>query len=1395
MLKSLRIAALRVPEGGVSGGVEQGDNNHGEHSPERVNELALETGECPEEERPSAKQIGVNPEPQIFVPSVALRRSRMPTGLLDGGATHPLRVARPGEWDVATPTRVALAIGSQDLRVSAVGTVLSQDAVAPIVPLGLLVDLLGCRVSWDAGQCVVIHPSRGRLGVWLEDNCPVVSERECLELITEVEQYRANRLHQALHIRALGLGLEPPGTLAGDESWGSARDLAKWLKERFKEAPDWLLLRSLPIRRGPDVPSPYHIPGLNRRARKALLRAKHIVLHVFSGRTKAVEFALGSDVAVVNLDVLCGANLLDERVYAAALALCGTGKVDAVIGGPPCCTNSVLRERGAEGIDGGADGGPRPVRGRTGLLRFGLPTNTISEQHQVEEHTVLVTRFLTLHHVADEANAKGAMCAMENPDDPLNYLPMHRRHSEIPSIWAWPEIRDMLQASGGEVHVNGDTPEAASSGDLAFDRSVSGQWYLAQFDQGALGHSIRKPSAVLTNSWRLFQDLHEVRGPGVNSAVEYGARPLDERITASGYWSKWAPGLCGMVGRAISGWISQSKTERENEECDGNVALRVLTRREQEFRKHCEEGHMVFRRDCRACLQGQMRSHVHRRQKHHGSNMFCLSMDLVGPWKPGKDHLLGQTATRFLLASLTIPKPEDESNETPDAGNGDQGVREGREGGEGEEEISLEELEGGEHADEDLESDPSPEELDRRRRRDEERWLREAEKLQDPVATHDLIFCEPLTSKKSSEVLRAIQRIWVKILGLGLTVRRLHTDGGREFCNKQLDAWAHARDLYHTYSVPSDPKSNGRIENWVKHAKAGIRTLLCSQPQLETSHWPSALRQWAEQRLRQSLKLLHVPDPVRPLPPFGTRVMVKNRQWSRKTPHDAKAMLGQALCPAANIPNASVLLLESGSFYVAPVVYQNILDPVQFEGQLAEDIPPAPPRRVRGKTSSASVARGESRVTGIGDEGDVDSGEECVLGDADSGGVCLEGERDEFEDMVPDSLLWDEVGDEEAHVSLRNLWSAPLKCKLCETARTFNWTSDKCESCGTWQGRILTREESESEAERLLKKEGFVSRCDLNHLLAISLSDWTATSRSCDRAAARLGSSGLTLGLYVYGSKVGLTKECLQRPNLTKLLNLYLRQNACQATWSALRVTCNFEASPHQDRNFPGSLNMVVPISWFGEGKIWVEGDPPEGHRSPATEKEYRGKRLKGYHIGGAHEIAQFDPTKPHAVEPSVGDRRVAVAYSPRLINRLTPCELDKLRDLGFNLPVAPQAEQETDSNITNTTSKAKGGDRQEHGGGVIENKGRKEGSTLTTTGEEDHQAGFSPGGAGSNARGWEIQESLDPESLDEVHREFVKMRQLEIECRKLLDEQLELVLESGGIMTCHVKTPSCHMS
>ena len=121
---------------------------------------------------------------RAVVPQVCVRRVNAPRkGLLDGGATHPLRTACEEEWNSARPITVEMAVGRQDLRANAVGTILTRECITPICPLGLLVERLGCRVDWAAGRCRVEHPLRGLLNTELEGNCPVVSESLCLELI------------------------------------------------------------------------------------------------------------------------------------------------------------------------------------------------------------------------------------------------------------------------------------------------------------------------------------------------------------------------------------------------------------------------------------------------------------------------------------------------------------------------------------------------------------------------------------------------------------------------------------------------------------------------------------------------------------------------------------------------------------------------------------------------------------------------------------------------------------------------------------------------------------------------------------------------------------------------------------------------------------------------------------------------------------------------------------------------------------------------------------------------------------------------------------------------------------------------------------------------------------
>ncbi|OLP87837.1 putative transposon protein [Symbiodinium microadriaticum] len=320
-----------------------------------------------------------------------------------------------------------------------------------------------------------------------------------------------------------------------------------------------------------------------------------------------------------------------------------------------------------------------------------------------------------------------------------------------------------------------------------------------------------------------------------------------------------------------------------------------------------------------SAVKAAMRGQRHLRQKHQHANALTLNLDLIGPWIPGDDHSLPGPAKHILVATLGVPvyqdgkpvllsqekerkdeeKEEKESDEIDDGG----GIGPLDAG-----EVVLDD-DNPEEEEQEGEEPLSEEEMKNLREQQEEAWKEKMKELREPVKIHNILFAEPLQSKKSGEVLRAVQRVYARITLLNLSVRRAHSDGGREFTNKAYKAWCASRDIHITYSPPSDPRANGRVEGAVGQVKAGIRALLTLKPHVEKRHWPSALRQYVAQRFEQSMKEIGGVPAKRPLVPFGTPVTVQSRNWSRKTPYASRAIDGISLCPAANVSGCTVMLL------------------------------------------------------------------------------------------------------------------------------------------------------------------------------------------------------------------------------------------------------------------------------------------------------------------------------------------------------------------------------------------------------------------------------------------------------------------------------------------------------
>ena len=125
-----------------------------------------------------------------------LKISKIGTGhasaraLLDSGATTCMRAARPGELAGLPERTVQLAQGEIRLRVNEGGTLLTLDAVDPIVSLHKLCQL-GYRVDWAReGGCQVRCPGRPALRVYVDNGCPEVDRQAGLDLIQEIEVFQ-----------------------------------------------------------------------------------------------------------------------------------------------------------------------------------------------------------------------------------------------------------------------------------------------------------------------------------------------------------------------------------------------------------------------------------------------------------------------------------------------------------------------------------------------------------------------------------------------------------------------------------------------------------------------------------------------------------------------------------------------------------------------------------------------------------------------------------------------------------------------------------------------------------------------------------------------------------------------------------------------------------------------------------------------------------------------------------------------------------------------------------------------------------------------------------------------------------------------------------------------------
>ena len=278
------------------------------------------------------------------------------SALLDSGASHALRRAHGEEPSEATPVRVELAGGRfVTLKQNKAGALLAaaDDPAAsnatPILPLGALVQPLGCDLRWTRkGGLKIIHPQFGVLKTFVKGNHPMLAETQGLELISQLED---------LHLKELEDSTME--TLVRSLDYNKAKDWGNMIKQYVLTGKRDRLLAAL-LSRGSllgelsgDIPAVAAVEvGLddkqgwkylkslpfNRKTRKSMMTKRWSVRLLCRPGEPDLGVQDSQHVVEVDMDVARSKRFSlrgDSAAYKALMWAAARGQIDGLVGAPP----------------------------------------------------------------------------------------------------------------------------------------------------------------------------------------------------------------------------------------------------------------------------------------------------------------------------------------------------------------------------------------------------------------------------------------------------------------------------------------------------------------------------------------------------------------------------------------------------------------------------------------------------------------------------------------------------------------------------------------------------------------------------------------------------------------------------------------------------------------------------------------------------------------------------------------------------------------------------------------------------------------------------------------------------------------------------------------------------
>ncbi|OLP89029.1 Copia protein [Symbiodinium microadriaticum] len=851
-------------------------------------------------------EVNVNPEMraeddyEIDEAQIKNVKTQEPNGLLDSGASHPMRQASHQEYANSAPVRVTLAGEDEKiLRQNSKGTILVQEEnsrVQPIVPLGAIIEDLGYTLHWTPTKLRLTHPEKGMIRVRVNNHCPEAAACDALAMIHELEMKQVNSLNHNLEALKARLDVMK---LQDTRDWvellreygvtGSRGSLLKvLLKCPFtKDLPQDvhnLMLESFDVDQGETYLKALPI---SRRTRKALMNSKRWVVSLFNGVDNSGEDPLKlvakEGKMLVEVDAK-HSKLWDihrhNAVYRVLLWAAATGRISDVIGAPPTDT----------WIDSSVEGREQDLRmKRSKNEPFGISGLPPLQQQYLDRETAAFAKQMLIWMLASVCNAGPVGFMMELPA-PLQTL------SDGKNLYPSPLELELWKAF----------------------RSVGGLRTVS-FNMGAYGHHGKRPTIVGTN----YPILYHLDG-----TVKGCEGCLPSSLLDKEEFRRWSQEFRAILLQAIGEGKDGSFVNEEELVNLGVKMSRLSKKQREEWKRHLQNDHQPYRADCSVCINAQAYGYQHRRRKMPG--LYSVALDLAGPFKQkGRDMefddykyvmVAAYRCPREYMGAASIPEEDRELYVPSDPEDGEDDPLEM-------DPMDAEEEKG---TDGESEGEPfGPETLDEA--------VEEYQKGKEPAVIY---ITRPLRRRTAPHVLQAAKEILLELRQSGLHVDVLHTDRAREFKAKGFKEWTVDANVRHTKTAGADPSGNSTAELGVKWAKSRMRALL-KGASMSAREWPMAINHASASMWARFFPMS--PWSAPPAAAFGSKVWFRSKTYQGKAEKKQEAAStrwkrGWYGGPALDVKRGHVILRDDGGLTIAKSVKFDVTDPIALMKDL---VPPA----------------------------------------------------------------------------------------------------------------------------------------------------------------------------------------------------------------------------------------------------------------------------------------------------------------------------------------------------------------------------------------------------------------------------------------------------------------------